>query len=274
MDSPPIDTGRLVDTGAENMRIAAATLDAGVDHLLRARKLLAPDLMGYQSSQMSLGLVYLACRHIKAIAQCARSEVALDEPAMTLSRAALEASVRALWLVDDNDPWRRERRWHVMLEELARTYRRLSGQLKDCISHQAVTDVERLAASYDALIPSKYPRLTGVPSVEQMMQEAKFELPVSPYFFYIAASQTAHGTLLSTMSKYPSGDELLRWDISESDPSHWGAPFSIAGILLIQPLLRVMRRFGVPTSRVFPSGFKAQITRRIHDAVWFKTAEE
>ena len=86
---------RMVDSLRAPIRAAASTLDAGVDHLLRARRHLAPHLIAYPSSQSALRLAYGALRHIKAICQLAQCKPALDEPAMALARSALEVSIRS-----------------------------------------------------------------------------------------------------------------------------------------------------------------------------------
>jgi hypothetical protein len=164
------------------MRDAACALEDGVGHLLKARRHVAPDLLKYDSSHDAPNLLYVAIRHIEAIALLASQDVALGQAAVTLARAALEVSVRALWLVDDNDPFRRERRWLVLVEEEVRGRRRAQSYAQASRSksvHDAdptADALEKFAKDVDAMLPAGYPRLTRVPTAEQMFGEVKLKL--------------------------------------------------------------------------------------------------
>jgi uncharacterized protein DUF5677 len=258
----------VVRAPSQQMLKATATLKDGVGYLLKARKNISDSTMQYESSHDALNLTYVAIRHIEGILNLARSDVALVHPSMSLARAAMEVSVRALWLVDDNKPFLREQRWIALVKEEIRSRRRADSYLagKRANAEPQFSGPANLLEDYikkvEPLIPPDYPPVSRIPTAADMFEALK----IKSYAIYVMFSQVVHGTLWAT-SEFRGGVGNARKLRDRVDENSWYIPLAFAGFTILEPLSRVLFRLGVQKGQVFPRGFAEQWGRdlaRVH----------
>src|SRR5947208_171125 len=97
---------------------AASLLQEGVGRFLRNRSTL-PTLGEYESDVEALNLFYLVIRHIESVCTLAKRDLVTLPSAQVVSRAALETTIKILWLLKPDDVFEREARWlaHLISEE-------------------------------------------------------------------------------------------------------------------------------------------------------------
>lgn len=246
----------VVRAPSQQMLKAAATLTDGVGYLLKARKNISDSMMQYESSHDALNLTYIAIRHIEGILNLARSDVALVHPSMSLARAAMEVSVRALWLVDDNKPFVREQRWIALVKEEIRSRRRadihLAGKLANVEPQFSgpANLLEDYIKKVEPLIPPDCPPVSRIPTAADMFEALK----IKSYPIYVMFSQVVHGALWAT-SEFRGGVGNARKLRDRVDENSWYMPLAFAGFTILEPLSRVLFRLGVQKGQVFPRGF-------------------
>jgi hypothetical protein len=237
---------------------ATATLNEGVRYLLTARKHISGSMLQYESSHDALNLTYVAIRHIEAIVNLARSDVALAHPSMSLARAAMEVSIRAQWLVDDNKVFVRERRWIALVKEEIRSRRRADSYLSNVDPQFSgpANLLEDFIKKVEPLIPPDCPPVSRIPNAADMFEALK----IKNYATYVMFSQVVHGTLWAT-SQYRGGVGNARKLRDRVDESSWYIPLASAGFTIFEPLSRVLFRLGVKKGQVFPRRFAEQWAR-------------
>jgi len=246
----------VVRAPSQQMLKATATLQDGLGYLLKARKNISDSMMQYESSHDALNLTYVAIRHIEGILNLARSDVALVHPSMSLARAAMEVSVRALWLVDDNKPFVREQRWIALVKEEIRSRRRADSYLagKGATVEPQFSGPANLLEDYikkvEPLIPPDYSPVSRIPTAADMFEALK----IKSYAIYVMFSQVVHGTLWAT-SEFRGGVGNARKFRDRVDENSWYIPLAFAGFTILEPLSRVLFRLGVQKGQVFPRGF-------------------
>jgi hypothetical protein len=93
-------------------------LEKAIGSFLNARSTLPP-LGRYESQVEALNLFYLALRDIEGVVTLARADLVSIPPAIASARAGFEASVKAIWMVDADDPYECEGRWLAHLKAVA-----------------------------------------------------------------------------------------------------------------------------------------------------------
>lgn len=133
----------------------------------------------------------LTLRHAEAVLVLARTDTVLVPSAWVSARAAMEAAARSLWLMEPDDPWDRERRWLVFVDEGERFHERVrfSGVERDGVKGAAIAD---FAARIRALLPPGE-QVHGIPSTTVMLTPYGDHLPR----LYALASQYVHGADLA-----------------------------------------------------------------------------
>jgi hypothetical protein len=256
------NTDALVRAPSKEILKVTATLTECVRHFLSARKHIPVSMLQYESSHDALNLAYVAIRHIEAIVNLARSDVSLAHPSMSLARAALEVSIRALWLVDDNKVFVREQRWIALAKEEIRSRRRADSYLEAAKGEPQFSGAAELLEGFikqvEPLIPPDCPPVAKIPNAADMFQALK----INNYAIYVMFSQVVHGTLWAT-SEYRGGVGTARKLRDRVDESSWYIPLASAGFSIFEPLSRVLFRLGVKKGEVFPRQFAEQWNRNL-----------
>jgi hypothetical protein len=254
------NTETIVRAPSKQILKATATLNDGVQYLLSARMHISGPMLQYESSHDALNLTYVAIRHIEAIVNLARSDIALAHPSMSLARAAMEVSIRAQWLVDDNKVFVREQRWIALVREEVRSRRRADISLAAANVDPQFSGPANLLEDYikkvEPLIPPDCPPVSRIPNAADMFKALK----IKNYAIYVMFSQVVHGTLWAT-SQYRGGVGNARKFRDRVDESSWYVPFASAGFTIFEPLSRVIFRLGVKKGQVFPRQFAEQWAR-------------
>jgi hypothetical protein len=193
----------IIQSPTATLRRAAELLDEGVTQLLAARVSLDQTLAIYESSHDCLNLLYLSIRHVDSVVALATTDVVLWSPGITVARAALESSVRALWMVIPTDPFEREARWLSYLKDEAETRERFSKRLsKEAAvrrpSRKHLEDATEARSRFETvqrLLAERGQSPRPMPKFDAMLQQTKVR---SPYSQYIVGSQFTHGTLWAT----------------------------------------------------------------------------
>lgn len=145
----------------------------------------------------------LVLRHVEGVAAVAREGVPLLPAAMTLARAAYEAALRTLWLLDPAEPFARERRWLTHMRDTERFHNssaeafRRAGSVDAAERSAALAEAHRqFRLGVEAKLPidveSPLPRL---PRLEAIAAELGRE---ERYLVYRIASQYTHATHMGT----------------------------------------------------------------------------
>jgi hypothetical protein len=243
----------------------AQGIDDAVGQLLKARGKLSKELTKYESTHDSLNLMFVAIRHIEAVAQLARHDVVLGQTAMTLARAALESSVRALWMVDDNNYFQRERRWCALTDEEIRGRRRAAKYASavsptGAVKSDPIADtLERFLKGIDPLFPKGTTKIASIPTMEQMMRDVKVK---ANYFLYVIASQIVHGTLWAT-NAYRGGLGSGRAPADRVTEQSWLDPLVVVCAVLTDPIPRVLVRLGVKRKEAMSEVRSKALLRRL-----------
>jgi len=98
----------------------------------------------------------------------------------------MEIAGRALWLTMPEDPWVRERRWLVFVDEAARFHDRMATDANS--GHEEAKGISTFAAEVRAKLPPGDP-VHGIPSTTEMLTPYGKGLPA----LYALCSQYVHG---------------------------------------------------------------------------------
>jgi hypothetical protein len=109
------------------IKLVADLLDASITRLLDS--LASPPSSGYfEVDDACFSLLALVVRHVESVCTLARKDLVLLPSAFTLARAAYEATMRILWMLDPDDPSAREVRWLAHFREADEYYKRMADQ--------------------------------------------------------------------------------------------------------------------------------------------------
>ena len=244
---------------------AADLLDEGVGHLLKARDQLSSDFVKFESSHDALNLLYHSLRHIEAVVELVRKDVVLRPAAITAARAALESSVRGLWLVDCDEPFEREGRWLGFIDEEVFSRKRAArhfgqhGHTEASTENQVEADeLENYRNAVAQLLPKAYaPR--RLPKFDAMLAETKTNVN---YAIYVIGSQYTHGTSWA-LSAFRQGLGTQRRLNELKDSVSWVLPVAICAAIVRDTGCRLLYRLGVPHGQALPRTFSGRLERAV-----------
>jgi hypothetical protein len=211
-----------------NLLQFADLIDHVVDRFLSAVKTVPP-LGKFESEVEALKLFILTIRNIESIVKLARIDLVLLPSANVLARAAFEIAVKAAWMVQPDDPFKREIRWLAHLKEEERMLERLAVKAakfggdpthfkKQCAILQDFREGVARA------LPPGYCELPGNPSVEGMLESLDQK---QIYSFYVLLSSYVHGAHAATwlyqkgLGTFKQGGEFI-------SPGNWHMPLLAA----------------------------------------------
>jgi hypothetical protein len=220
-------------------------LEKAIGSFLNARSTLPP-LGRYESQVEALNLFYLALRDIEGVVTLARADLVSIPPAIASARAGFEASVKAIWMVDADDPYECEGRWLAHLKAEERFQNRIAARYdeigKDAGS--ARKQAETIASFSQAVkkrLPPKITVLNGNPSVDKMLESTGVD---HLYAAYIYLSQFAHAEHAATWLYRARGlgVEKLLGDFTK--PADWHVPLGVAWFSLTHIGRLLLKRLG------------------------------
>lgn len=221
--SKPTSSNAVMTPSRELLR-AATFLERTVTRFLGARKTAGP--MGrYEHHDASHSLLVLIARHVEAIVELARRDVVFLPAAMTLARAAFETSVRALWMLDPDDPLERDARYLALLREEEDFLTHISD---DEVSINHVRQVREFIEGVSALLPHDVAVPAGRQRLLQMLRDIEAE---DLYLHYRHLSQYAHGTFFAIRHYQRHLGTLKEFGEWIEEPM-WSLPLSV-GFLAI-----------------------------------------
>lgn len=224
------------------MSEAADVLDKAVAVVLRTLGEAPP--RGHYEAELEANLMIgLIIRHAEAVGVLARDHVVLYPAAMTVARAAYEAALRALWMLDPEAPFERERRWLAHLENSERLHTNLAGTLSRAGFRDEAERNRRLAEGIRSFrlgviaeLPEGISPPEKLPKLERMVSELGRE---ERYLPYRIASQYAHATHFATgVYRKNLGVAIETGEFIE--PERWRTPISLAWFALEAPTKRLL----------------------------------
>ena len=180
-------------------------------------------------------------------------------PAECLARAADEAGITALWLLEPDD-WRlRESRWlrwdrrelaheRKLVKTLSESGFGIASSFESA-SHAAEVRRQKIRVlldakfSNDCIAPPKGP----VPSFEQIVKDLK--MPAVAYIYYRLLSHSTHSGPSVARSALSQSGNQIGFYMSHS-PRDWVNGFKIIGTAITAPGLVQARRINVETARI------------------------
>jgi hypothetical protein len=170
-------------------------LDAAIAVFERDRLAAAPT-GEWEAPVEAWNLATLVVRTLGGLSLMAHTDMALAPPAMQCARAALEHTVRAVWLLQPPDRFVAEVRWLALLHEWEQFEDRLaheadSANIRD--RHEERRDsLLQFRLEVAARLPDGYRPSPRLPSMRSMMVEIGIG---SVYGHYRTLSQPVHGTM-------------------------------------------------------------------------------
>jgi hypothetical protein len=197
-------------------------------------------------------LVSFVVRYVEGICLMANKDLAFFPDAMVLTRAAFEAAIRVLWLLNSEDRSERDARWLVYLKDDEKFLREAS---KEMLELGIITNGDKDAETMRKFISEREGQLSphirpykNLPSFQKMMEE----LNLGPqYSIYRHLSQYLHGTNVAFgvyARRTVSGDEYGEFITSK----HWFQPLRLCWFSLSAPGNRLIYMLG-GNPALFPS---------------------
>lgn len=222
-----MSVSKVVKAPSRELLRAAGRIDTAIGAILNQRATSQAIALGrWEAPKHAWTLSNLSLRHGQSTLALARSDVVLLPGAWATCRAALEASLKAAWLVDTDDEWEREARWLALADEDRRFAQHLANVLPDL--HELHREHAKSTADFLNGIRLKLPAHVtvpvGTPSVEEMAQQAGDGI----YDLYRWASQFVHATDPATALLYRTsrGPEAVFGETV--DDYQWVQPLRIA----------------------------------------------
>jgi hypothetical protein len=214
--------------------------DALDDTIKRFLQGTAPVVTGRYEADVEARLIFiLGIRHVEGVVALARCDLVLLPAAYHLARAAFECCVRAAWLVNDENPMKREPRFLAHLDGEISAIRRSSERLE-----RAGTNVDAAHARgrqlkqfrddvARALQDRGVPLLKQIPKFEEMLSSIGGD---HLYPIYIEASQYTHGGHAATWLYRGGGGVGTHKVIKETIMAeHWILPLRMCWLALCHP---------------------------------------
>jgi hypothetical protein len=225
---------------------ACDAIDRVVEAFIFARSQLPPS--PYEADVEAITLFNLVIRHVEGVIALARTDLVLVPPAYASARAAFETAIKAAWMVDASDPFERETRWLVHLQEEERAHQRIAERSTDATlaarSTQHAKSIREFREGVTQKLPAHVKLLKGNPNLADMSKSIGRE---NLYLLYIYLSQFAHGGHLAT-SLYRQHLGTLKKPGEFIAPTAWHLAFRLCWLSLHHPGNTVLSR--VSQSRV------------------------
>jgi hypothetical protein len=178
----------------------AELLDHAISRFLDS--LATPPTSGtFEVNDECLMLIALAIRHVEGVITLAKRDLVLLPAAWVMTRAAYEAGMRILWMLDPSDPFAREVRWLAHVKEGEQYYKRMAEQLDrlgaDSAGMQSVYEnIRDFRLAVEAKLPSPHSPLPKIPGPAKMLETMSGMQ--DKYVAYMVMSQYTHGTFVAT----------------------------------------------------------------------------
>lgn len=205
-----------------------------------------PPLGQYESQVEAVKLFYLAIRDIEGVITLARADLVLIPPAIASARAGFEAAVKAIWMIDADDPYECEGRWLAHLKTEARFHNRIAARYerigKDARSnHKMAETLASFSQAVEERLPPGIKVPKGIPSLDKMLESTGVE---HLYATYIYLSQFAHAEHAATWLYRTGGlgDDKLHGDFTK--PAFWQLPLNVAWFSLACIGRLLLKRLG------------------------------
>jgi hypothetical protein len=219
-------------------------IDASIGRFLDARETL-PRLGRFESEVEALNLLYLVVRNVEGVLVLAREDLVLLPAANASARAAFEIGAKSAWMVDVADPFEREARWLVHVQEEERVHQRLASHArKRGVSVDEITAVHTQIRTFREAVSARMPPHVAIlqrnPSMADMLESLG---SVDLYGSYISLSQYLHGGHSATrlFRRDLGADKEIGEFIAASD---WHLPLWVVWISLSAFGRTVLTRLG------------------------------
>ena len=177
---------------------AAQALDSAIGLFLNALGR-ATDIGKFESDVEARLLYALIIRGAEGTLELARKDLVLLPAAVSVARATFETAIRALWMLDPDDPYEREVRWlaHLRADEVH--FIKVAAELQKLgLDSGDLLEASKRYAEFESAVAARLPvgkvPLTYVPNLLGMLKSLERE---SQYVLYRHLSQYVHGTHLA-----------------------------------------------------------------------------
>jgi hypothetical protein len=150
-----------------------------------------PRLGRYESDVEARVLFTGLLRHVEALLECARADLAFLPAASTIARAALEQGVKIRWLLHPPEIFDREARFLAHLSDEERMLERCARYSGVDAFRERAAKVQEFRKGVEDALPPEIARLPRIPNLDAMMAEIG---EAKRYFQYTLLSQYAHGS--------------------------------------------------------------------------------
>jgi hypothetical protein len=239
-------------------------LEKGIGRFLDSRSTLPP-LGRYESQVEALNLFYLALRDIEGVVALARTDLVLIPPALASARAGFEAAVKAMWMVDADDPFECEGRWLAHLKAEERFHNRIAARFDEIGKDAGPTrklaeSIASFSQAVQEILPSGIPVLNGNPSVDKMLESAGVD---HLYATYIYLSQFAHAEHAATWLYRSRGLGVEKVVGDFTKPADWHVPLGVAWFSLVHIGRVLLTRLGGDTDLFIHKEYEEHVVRII-----------
>jgi len=224
-----------------------------------------PPLGQYESQVEAVKLFYLAIRDIEGVITLARADLVLIPPAIASARAGFEAAVKAIWMIDADDPYECEGRWLAHLKTEARFHNRIAARYEEIGKDASSTrKMAQTLASFSQAVEERLPPGIQVPkgshSVDKMLESTGAD---HMYATYIHLSQFAHAEHAATWLYRTRGlgNEKLHGDFTK--PAHWHLPLSVTWFSLTHIGRLLLKRLGGNTDMFIHKEYEEHVVELI-----------
>lgn len=145
----------------------------------------------YESDIEARILLASLLRHLEALLECARIDLALLPAANTITRSALELGVKIRWLLHPSDAYAREARFLAHLSDEERMGERCDRIVGQRVFGEHSATLRTFREAIEALLPAGIRPLSRIPNLETMMREIG---ETRNYATYTILSQYTHGS--------------------------------------------------------------------------------
>lgn len=166
-------------------------------------------------------------RYVEGACLLAKQDLAFYPDAMVLTRAAFEAAIRALWLLNSENRNERDARWLVYLKDDERFYREAAKEMQmigmNVDGEKDAEIMNSFISKRESQLPTEVKPYKSLPSFQKMMEELNFG---PQYCIYRHLSQYLHGTNVAFgpyAKQHKSGNEFGEFITSK----HWFQPLRL-----------------------------------------------
>lgn len=223
----------------------------------------------YEADVEALLLFNLGIRYVEGVLTLARQDLVLLPGAIHLARAALESCVRAAWLVDEDEPFRREARWIAHydgeISYSAKSSARMEQTGFDVSSRQSrAVQLRSFRDGVWSLLEERGVAAVQLPKFDRMLESIGGR---DLYAIYMQASQYAHGGHAATWL-YRSGGVGTEKRIGEwVTPLQWYLPLRVCWLALSHPGDLVVTRISRNRHAGWTSNWKDMVQSALDELI-------